>query len=78
MKTERIALFVVELAFTIAERVAAWLEAREKRAKKPSPGLSLKELLEIKRLNDTQVRRTQAPTVVIPPPSERSGRSSRY
>jgi hypothetical protein len=81
MKTERVALFVVELAFNLAERIAGWLEAREKKAKAAPSGLSLKELLEIKRLNDSQVRRTQAPTVVIPPPSEREkrgGGSSRY
>lgn len=70
MKTERLALLIVELAFKLAEGVAGWLERREKRVTKDIPrGLTWPDLLELKRHNDS-VRRSQAPTVVIPPPSE--------
>lgn len=76
MKRERIALFVVELAFKVAEGVAGWLEREERKRLPPHhpSTLSLKDLLEIKRANDTQVRRSQAPTVAITAPSERAQR----
>ncbi len=91
MKTERIALFVIDLAFALAEHVSDWLDkrARKKRLPRPTPsGLSLKDLLEIKKANDAAQKKSEAPTVVIPPPSEwgkltpagpkRGGGGSRY
>ncbi len=68
MKRQKLALCVVDLAFAIAEKVAYWLEAAEKRKRLPRP-LTVADLLEIRTQKDA-ARRSQAPTVVIPPPSE--------
>ncbi len=69
MTLTTVALFVVDLGFAIAERIDAWSTKRKKRKVEPI-GFSWKDVLEIKRQSDTAVRRSEAPTVVIPPPSE--------
>jgi len=79
MIRERLALRVVNAAFAVAEKVAGWLEARGRKRALPRP-LTVKDLLEIRARKDAE-RRSQAPTVLIPAPSERGkpgGGSSRY
>ena len=79
MRREKLALCIANAAFAIAEKLAGWLEARGQRRALPRP-LTVKDLLEIRAQKDAQ-RRSQAPTVLIPPPSERDkpgGGSSRY
>jgi hypothetical protein len=73
MTVANLLLFLVDLVFDVAERVDRW-NTRRKRKGKPAPvGLSWKDVLEIKRQSDAGARRSEAPTVVIPPPSELLG-----
>jgi hypothetical protein len=65
------ALFVIiDVLFAVAEGVASLMEKR-KAKRPPPPSLSLRDIMEMKRADAELVKRTQAPTVVIPPPSER-------
>lgn len=76
MKTERIVDWVIR----IADLLLRLGESKRKSAPPPST-LTLRDLLEIKKESDAHARRSQAPTVVIPPPSERrerGGRGPRY
>lgn len=67
----QIALAVIDVGFAIAERVDAWSTKRKRKQKLPPTALSWKDVLEIKRQSDLGARKSEAPTVVIPPPSER-------
>lgn len=72
MKVGKVVLKVVDLLFAGAELLVSLHDKlKGKRLPQPGSGLSLKDLLELKRLDDERLRRSQAPTVVIPPPSER-------
>lgn len=62
----KVLLVVIDLLFAVAEGVSGLMEKR----RKPRP-FTLRELLDMKRKDAELVRRTQAPTVVIPPPSDR-------
>lgn len=74
MKWEKVALFVVERVFDVLELISNLSDKRK--AKQKPKELTLKDLLDAKR--DTELlRRTQAPTVVIPPPSERERQKRR-
>lgn len=79
---ERLARCAMERAIAIADALSVWLQRREQRRGLPPPStLTLRDLLEIKKESDSYARRTQAPTVVIPAPSERKergGRGPRY
>lgn len=63
----KVLFVIIDVLFAVAEGVSALMEKRKKRPQ----GLSMRELLDMKRQDEDLVRRTQAPTVVIPPPSER-------
>lgn len=68
MNYGKAALWIVERLFDVAELVVKLSEKK----KKPAPSqLSLRDLIDLKRQQDESVRRSSAPTVVIPPPSER-------
>lgn len=70
MNFGKVAMFIVERAFDLAELILAISEKKKQKLPPPS-SLSLKDLVEMKRADNETVRRSQAPTVVIPPPSER-------
>lgn len=71
MNYGKAALWIVERLFDVAELVVKLSEKK----KKPEPShLTLRDLVEMKRQQDEGVRRSSAPTVVIPPPSEREKR----
>lgn len=59
---------IIDLLFAGAELVSRALDKR----KPPPAGLTLRDLIDMKRQDDDRVRRSQAPTVVIDPPSERA------
>jgi hypothetical protein len=66
----KVAMFVVERVFDVLEFLVALGDKKKKQAE-PSQ-LSLKDLIELRRQDESQRRRAAAPTVVIPPPSEAS------
>ena len=65
--------FPIKFLFTVVDVLFAVAEAVSKLAdrKKKPEGLTMKDLLDLKRKDDELARKTQAPTVVIPAPSER-------
>lgn len=64
-------LFLVDKGFDAAECIERWWTRRKRKGQRPAPvGLSWKDVLEIKRQSDAGARRSEAPTVVIHPPSE--------
>lgn len=74
MKWDKVALFLVERVFDLLEFISN--QSDKRKAKQKAKELTLKDLLDAKR--DTELlRRTQAPTVVIPPPSERERQKRR-
>lgn len=75
MNIGKAALWIIERLFDVAELVSAASDRSAAKRKQlgPSP-LTLKELMEIKRQDEDLYRRTNAPTVLIPPPSEREKR----
>lgn len=68
MKWDKVLLFVVERVFDVLELIDRANE-RAKAKRKPKE-LTFHDLVDVKR-DAELLRRTQAPTVVIPPPSER-------
>jgi hypothetical protein len=79
MSVTDVILKVVDVLFAVAETVVKVSDKRrDKRAKERArASLTLKDLMALKRADDEYLRRSQAPTVVIPPPSERERQKPR-
>lgn len=64
-------LKLVDLGFTIAEGIDRLLTRRKQRKRRERDGLTWRDMAELKRASEDLARRQSAPTVAIPPPSER-------
>jgi hypothetical protein len=71
MKAGKVFLFAVERIFDVLDLIA--LVSDRRKEKRRGKDLTLEDLLRPSRDGDL-LRRTQAPTMVIPPPSERGKR----
>jgi len=71
-------LFVVRCAYFVAIGLSDWVDGRRLRRKRiGKKRWTAGELVELKAEGARAYQKSQAPTVVIPPPSEREKRSGR-
>lgn len=71
MNVGNLVLKIVDWLFAGAELAVGLNDRLRKRKAPASSGLTMRDILELKRLDDERVRKSTAPTVVIPAPSER-------